>query len=40
MVRGGDGDIQGQQKAKEMIDQLIICPWEEIKLIIIKVYRQ
>jgi hypothetical protein len=40
MVRGGDGDIQGQQKAKEMIDQLIICPWAQTKLIIIKVYRQ
>jgi hypothetical protein len=35
MVRGGDGDIQGQQKVKEMIDQLIICPWAQTKLIII-----
>jgi hypothetical protein len=40
MVRGGDGDVEGQQKAKEMIEQLIICPWEQTKLIIIKVYKQ
>jgi hypothetical protein len=39
-VRGGDGDVQGQQKAKGMIKQLIICPWAQTKLIIIKVYRQ
>jgi hypothetical protein len=40
MVRGGDGEVQGQQEAKEMIDELIICPWAKTKLIIIKVYRQ
>jgi hypothetical protein len=34
------GDVQRQQKAKEMVDQLIICPWAKTKLIIIKVYRQ
>jgi hypothetical protein len=40
MVRGGDGDVKGQQKAKEVIDQLIICPWAQTKFIINKVYRQ
>jgi hypothetical protein len=38
-VRGGNGDVQGQQKDKEMIGQLIICPWAQTKIIIIKVYK-